>query len=159
MKERRSITNRSTNFSLSNSYLRPSRILLHSFEGFGIIHVSSIDVELERLKIWLAHMQFSQSATLPTLVCGPTSHTWHCIPGSPSFSCTLKMSGSLGTRQDVRFLLSVLQLPQSSVHISGPLCLYIHVVPWFPLASWPPVLSLLGFLWIMCSQAPPTAVS
>ena len=43
-------------------------ILLHSLEGFDII--SSNLVELECLKIWLAHMQFSQSATLPTLIYG-----------------------------------------------------------------------------------------
>ena len=42
--------------------LNPSRILLHLLEGFGTI--SSIRVELERLKVWLAHAQFSHLATL-----------------------------------------------------------------------------------------------
>ena len=42
--------------------LKPSRILLHSLEGFGTI--SSIHVEVERLKLWLAHTQFSHLATL-----------------------------------------------------------------------------------------------
>ena len=44
--------------------LKPSRILLHSLEGFGTI--SSIHVKLEHLKLWLAHAQFSHLATLDT---------------------------------------------------------------------------------------------
>ena len=82
---------------IKHSCLRPSRILRHLLEGFGTI--SSIHIELERLKIWLAHMQFSWSATLPTLIYELTSLMWRWIPDSPSFShVRWKRLGSLGTR-------------------------------------------------------------
>ena len=68
MKERRSTTVdfksvHQLQFIIHGS-LKPSRILLHSLEGFGTI--SSIHVELECLKLWLAHAQFSHLATLGT---------------------------------------------------------------------------------------------
>ena len=68
MKERRSTTIdfesvHQLQFIIHGS-LKPSRILLHSLEGFGTI--SSIHVELERLKVWFAHAQFSHLTTLDT---------------------------------------------------------------------------------------------
>ena len=77
---------------IKHSYLRPSRILWHSLEDFGT--VSSI--HMERLKIWLTHMQFSRSATLPILVYGPTSCAWHWISGSPSFLVYVEKIGEPG---------------------------------------------------------------
>ena len=44
--------------------VKPQRIVLHSPKALDIM--SFTRVELERLKIWLAHGQFSRSATLPT---------------------------------------------------------------------------------------------
>ena len=93
MKERRSTT---VDFELvhqlqfiKHSYLRPSRILQHLFEGFGTI--SSIHVELERLKVWLAHTQVSRSATLPTLIYGAYITHMTLDPRLPLYlSCMLK---------------------------------------------------------------------
>ena len=130
MKESLSTT---TNFKLvhqlqfiKHRYLRPSRILLHSLEGFGII--SSTHVELERLKIRLAHAQFSQSTTWYVglrYTCDITSQA------PPLFSCMLKRSGSLGTRLDI-----------PRVHL---LVKYVHrVLPnkFCPTFSMPPPTSL-----------------
>ena len=55
-------------------------IILHSLEALGTI--SSIHVELEHLKIWLAHVQFSRSTTLPTYVSHMTLD-----PRLPLFYC------------------------------------------------------------------------
>ena len=75
------------------SCLRPSRILRHSLEGFGTI--SSIHVKLECLRIWLAHTQFSWSATLPAVVYG----AYVTNTRLPLFlSCMLKRSESLEMR-------------------------------------------------------------
>ena len=62
-------------WSIKCSSARPLRIVLPSLivsVAFFFTHI-----EPERSKIALAHMQFSPSATLPTLVYGPTSRTWH----------------------------------------------------------------------------------
>ena len=59
--------------SIKRSSARPLRIVLPSLTvsvAFFFTHIKP-----ERSKIALAHAQFSRSATLPTLVYGPTSHT------------------------------------------------------------------------------------
>ena len=69
-------------WSFKRSSVRPLRIVLPSL--IVCIAFFFTRVKPECLEIALAHMQFSQSTTLPTLVYGPTSRTWHWIPGSPS---------------------------------------------------------------------------
>ena len=60
-------------WSIKRSSARPLRIVLPLL----IVSVAFFftAIEPERSKIAHAHKQFSQSATLPTLVYGPTSHT------------------------------------------------------------------------------------
>ena len=60
-------------WSIKRSSAMPLRIVLPSL----IVSVAFFfnRIEPERLKIVLAHTQFSRSTTLPTLVHGPTSHT------------------------------------------------------------------------------------
>jgi len=53
-----------------HSCLRPSRMLRHSLQGFGTL--SSIHVELECLKIWLAQCNFHNLPPFLTLYMGPT---------------------------------------------------------------------------------------
>ena len=95
MKERRSTTVdfesvHQLQFIIHGS-LNPSGILLHSLEGFGTI--SSIQVELECLKLWLAHTQFSHLATLDT---GYVTHMTLETRLSRFSACNI--GRSLGTR-------------------------------------------------------------
>ena len=59
--------------SIKRSSARPLRIVLPSLTVSMVFFFTRI--KLERSKIALAHAQFSRSATLPTLVYGPTSRT------------------------------------------------------------------------------------
>ena len=55
---------------INHSSTRPPRIVLPSTMVVGFLHFTRVEPECS--KIVLAHMQFSRSATLPTLVYGPT---------------------------------------------------------------------------------------
>ena len=68
-------------WSIKRSSARPLRIVLLITVAFLLTRI-----EPKCLKIALTHVQFTWSATLPTLVYGPMSHTWLWTPGSPSRS-------------------------------------------------------------------------
>ena len=96
---------------IKHSYLRPSRILLHPLEGFGTI--SFIHVELEQLKYGSPTCNFHDPPPFQPQYVG--LHV-HCIPGSPSFLCTLKRLGSPEMRVTIHTLGPLASLSNFKQH-------------------------------------------
>ena len=130
-----SILNRSTNFSLSNTAVWGLQGYCDTCLKVLAPYLPSTIV-LERLKIWLAHTQFSRSATLWAYV----THVMMLDPRLPLFlSCTLKKirepgddanfymwMSSLITWVLVRVVMAISEM-HVPVHLGGSMACVFHM--------------------------------